>query len=123
MLNSDHIKHLGPAIGALRMRTLKAKITVAKAAGLSASTLTAYERGKQTPSLEDLFSCLSALEADLHTLQEALDWVRTGEPSTLFDSHREDGSHFISAFRYLLRPVVEEILEEQKASGQTEAEA
>ena len=123
MLKPDDIKHLGPAIGALRMRTLKPKSTVARATGLSVSKLTAFERGKQTPSLDDLFRCLSALGADLHMLQEALNWVRTGDPSTLFDSPG-DGSHFISAFRYLLRPIVDEILEEQprETSVQTERE-
>ena len=118
MLNPDHIKHLGPAIGALRMRTLKAKSTVANAAGIRAAKVTAFERGEETPSLEVLFRYLSALGADLRMLQDALDWVRTGEKSTLFDTLpvRGRGIHFISAFRYLLRPIVEEILEDQEPS-------
>ena len=110
MKEPNDLKYLGPALGALRIRSQITKSKVAKAAGVSIQQITALERGQETPDLEWLAKYLPVLGADFHQLQEALDWVRTGRRSTLFDA--VDGSHFINAFRYLLRPVVEEILEE-----------
>ena len=110
MKKPNDLRYLGPALGALRIRSQMSKSNVAKAAGVSINQITAFEREQETPNLEWLAEYLSVLDADFHQLQEALDWVRTGRRSTLFDAI--DGSHFINAFQYLLKPVVEEILEE-----------
>ena len=112
MKKTNDLRYLGPALGALRIRSQTSKSNAAKAAGVSINQLTAFEHGKEKPSLDSLAKYLSVLDADFHQLQEALDWVRTGKRSTLFDAM--DGSHFINAFQFLLKPVVEEILEETR---------
>ena len=112
MKKTMDLRYLGTALGALRIRTHTSRSNVAKAAGININQITAFERGQATPSLDSLAKYLSVLGADFHQLQEALNWVRTGKRSTLFDAM--DGSHFINAFQYLLKPVVEEILEEAR---------
>lgn len=52
----------------------------ATAAGITKAMLSAYETGKQSPSLESLEKVLDALDADLVALARALDHVNERSP-------------------------------------------
>jgi len=66
---------LGRAIRWLRDRQGKRQYQVADAAGITKAMLSAYETGKQKPSLETLEKILSALECDLNDLHNSLQIV------------------------------------------------
>jgi transcriptional regulator with XRE-family HTH domain len=66
---------LGRAIRWLRDRQGKRQYQVADAAGITKAMLSAYETGKQKPSLDTLEKILSALECDLNDLHNALQIV------------------------------------------------
>jgi transcriptional regulator with XRE-family HTH domain len=66
---------LGRAIRWLRDRQGKRQYQVADAAGITKAMLSAYETGKQKPSLDTLEKILAALECDLNDLHNALQIV------------------------------------------------
>lgn len=63
---------LGKALRWLRARQDKRQYAVAQQAGITKAMLSAYETGKQKPSLETLDKVLAAMEADLVDLHDAL---------------------------------------------------
>jgi transcriptional regulator with XRE-family HTH domain len=73
---------LGRAIRWLRDRQNKRQYQVADAAGITKAMLSAYETGKQKPSLDTLEKILTALECDLNDLHKALQIVN-GQPEAL----------------------------------------
>ena len=66
---------LGRALRWLRDRQAKRQYQVAEAAGITKAMLSAYETGKQKPSLDTLEKILAALECDLNDLHNALQIV------------------------------------------------
>ena len=66
---------LGRAIRWLRDRQNTRQYQVADAAGITKAMLSAYETGKQKPSLDTLEKILTALECDLNDLHKALQIV------------------------------------------------
>jgi transcriptional regulator with XRE-family HTH domain len=66
---------LGRALRWLRDRQSKRQYQVADAAGITKAMLSAYETGKQKPSLDTLEKILEALEGDLNDLHNALQIV------------------------------------------------
>jgi transcriptional regulator with XRE-family HTH domain len=66
---------LGKAIRWLRDRHNKRQYQVADAAGITKAMLSAYETGKQKPSLDTLEKILTALECDLNDLHNAIQIV------------------------------------------------
>ena len=66
---------LGRSIRWLRDRQGKRQYQVADAAGITKAMLSAYETGKQKPSLETLEKILTALECDLNDLHNSLQIV------------------------------------------------
>jgi transcriptional regulator with XRE-family HTH domain len=93
---------LGRALRWLRDRQGKRQYQVADAAGITKAMLSAYETGKQKPSLDTLEKILVALECDLNDLHNALQIVnerpeairRPGGVRDAWQSYRpQDGSH------------------------------
>jgi len=70
---------LGPALRWMRERRNRKQYQVAAAAGITKGMLSAYETGRQRPSLETLDKILDTLETDLHDLHNALQIVN-GRP-------------------------------------------
>jgi transcriptional regulator with XRE-family HTH domain len=70
---------LGQALRWLRDRIGKKQYQVAAAAGVTKGMLSAYETGRQKPSLDTLDKLLSTLGCDLHDLHNALEIVN-GRP-------------------------------------------
>jgi transcriptional regulator with XRE-family HTH domain len=66
---------LGRALRWIRDRQGKRQYQVADTAGITKAMLSAYETGKQKPSLETLEKILLALESDLFDLHNALQIV------------------------------------------------
>lgn len=66
---------LGKALRWLREKQNKRQYQVAEAAGITKAMLSAYETGKQKPSLETLEKILDALELGLPELSVTLDLV------------------------------------------------
>ena len=66
---------LGRALRWLRDRQGKRQYQVADAAGITKAMLSAYETGKQKPSLDTLEKILAALDCDLNDLHNALQIV------------------------------------------------
>lgn len=66
---------LGRALRWLRDRQGKRQYQVADAAGITKAMLSAYETGKQKPSLDTLEKILASLECDLNDLHNALQIV------------------------------------------------
>jgi transcriptional regulator with XRE-family HTH domain len=66
---------LGRALRWLRERQTKRQYQVADSAGITKAMLSAYETGKQKPSLDTLEKILAALEGDLNDLHNALQIV------------------------------------------------
>lgn len=78
---------LGKALRWLRARKDDRKqYQVAEAAGITKAMLSAYETGKQKPSLETLEKILEGLDADLGDLHRALRTVRGQKEGTLLAS-------------------------------------
>ncbi|HEX7185557.1 MAG TPA: helix-turn-helix transcriptional regulator [Thermoanaerobaculia bacterium] len=73
---------LGQALRWLRDRQGKKQYQVADAAGITKGMLSAYETGRQRPSLETLEKLLDTLGCDLHDLHNAIQIVN-GRPQTL----------------------------------------
>ena len=70
---------LGQALRWLRGRLGKKQYQVAQAAGITKGMLSAYETGRQRPSLETLDKLLGTLGCDLHDLHNAIQIVN-GRP-------------------------------------------
>lgn len=66
---------LGRAVRWLRERQGKKQYLVADTAGVTKGMLSAYETGRQKPSLETLEKLLTALDCDLHDLHNAIQIV------------------------------------------------
>ncbi len=93
---------LGRALRWLRDRQGKRQYQVADAAGITKAMLSAYETGKQKPSLDTLEKILVALECDLNDLHNSLQIVnerpeairRPGGVRDAWQTYRpQDGSH------------------------------
>lgn len=66
------LAELGPALRLLREERGLTQVELARAAALSTSQVSAYERARRRPSLASLERLLCALDADLAKLQRAL---------------------------------------------------
>jgi transcriptional regulator with XRE-family HTH domain len=73
---------LGRSLRWLRERQLKRQYQVAEVAGITKAMLSAYETGKQKPSLDTLEKILDALACDLNDLHNALQIVN-GRPERM----------------------------------------
>ena len=73
---------LGQALRWLRDRLGKKQYQVAEAAGITKGMLSAYETGRQRPSLETLEKLLGTLGCDLHDLHNAIQIVN-GRPAAM----------------------------------------
>ncbi len=73
---------LGQALRWLRDRQGKKQYQVADTAGITKGMLSAYETGRQRPSLETLEKILDTLGCDLHDLHNALQIVN-GHPERM----------------------------------------
>jgi transcriptional regulator with XRE-family HTH domain len=73
---------LGRSLRWLRERQLKRQYQVAEGAGITKAMLSAYETGKQKPSLDTLEKILDALTCDLNDLHNALQIVN-GRPERM----------------------------------------
>ena len=81
MANSA-LNGLGQALRWLRGRLGKKQYQVAQAAGITKGMLSAYETGRQRPSLETLEKLLTTLECDLNDLHNAIQIVNGRPVST-----------------------------------------
>jgi len=70
------IQHLGRALVLLREKDARTQEEVASLAGITASMISNYERGKEKPSLDSLWKMLAAMECSLVDLEAALRFVR-----------------------------------------------
>lgn len=68
----DIFTNLGHALRWLRNRQGRRQMDVAEAAGITKAMLSAYETGKQLPTIPTLDKILVALGADLSELHDAL---------------------------------------------------
>jgi transcriptional regulator with XRE-family HTH domain len=73
---------LGRALRWLRERQVKRQYQVAEGAGITKAMLSAYETGKQKPSLDTLEKILDALVCDLNDMHNALQIVN-GRPERM----------------------------------------
>lgn len=71
---------LGKALRWIRDKQGKKQYQVADAAGVTKAMLSAYETGKQKPSIDTLEKILRALHVDLHDLFNALEVVNERAP-------------------------------------------
>lgn len=79
--------NLGLALRWMRNRQRRNQDEVARTAGITKAMLSAYETGKQHPSIDTLGKLLLALDADLPELYEAL-LVHRGSPLSAFAARR-----------------------------------
>lgn len=82
---------LGRALRWLRDRQGKRQYQVADAAGITKAMLSAYETGKQKPSLDTLEKILAALECDLNDLHNALQIVNERPEAIRRPGNSRDG--------------------------------
>ncbi len=73
--SSPLFDRLGRAVRWLRERQGKKQYLVADTAGVTKGMLSAYETGRQKPSLDTLEKLLTALDCDLHDLHNAIQIV------------------------------------------------
>ncbi len=73
--SSPLFDRLGRAVRWLRERQGKKQYLVADTAGVTKGMLSAYETGRQKPSLETLEKLLTALDCNLHDLHNAIQIV------------------------------------------------
>lgn len=90
---------LGQALRWLRDRLGKKQYQVAEAAGITKGMLSAYETGRQRPSLETLDKLLSTLGCTLHDLHNAVEIVN-GRPAVGRTSVLPGESTIASAARW-----------------------
>ena len=88
-MSTSVLNGLGQALRWLRERHGKKQYQVADAAGITKGMLSAYETGRQRPSLETLEKVLGTLGCDLHELHNALQIVN-GRPQILRQRSMED---------------------------------
>ena len=81
-MSTSVLNGLGQALRWLRERHGKKQYQVADDAGITKGMLSAYETGRQRPSLETLEKVLGTLGCDLHDLHNALQIVN-GRPQIL----------------------------------------
>jgi transcriptional regulator with XRE-family HTH domain len=81
-VHTSILNGLGPALRWLRDRRGRKQYQVAGSAGITKGMLSAYETGRQRPSLETLDKILDTLECDLNDLHNALQIVN-GRPTAL----------------------------------------
>lgn len=79
---------LGKALRWIRDKQGKKQYQVADAAGVTKAMLSAYETGKQKPSIDTLEKILGALHVDLHDLFNALEVVNERAPIKRSDERR-----------------------------------
>ena len=79
-MRTSILNGLGPALRWLRDRRGRKQYQVAAAAGITKGMLSAYETGRQRPSLETLDKILDTLGCDLNDLHNSLRIVN-GEPA------------------------------------------
>ena len=84
---SPFLSDLGRALRWLRERQSKKQYLVADSAGVTKGMLSAYETGRQRPSLDTLEKLLSALGCDLNDLHNALQVV-TERPERICSPRR-----------------------------------
>lgn len=80
LIHRDHNHLLGPALHLLRQRLNEPQRAIADRAGITHASYSAFERGRRTPNFEMLVRLLSALQADLSTLDEAIRSVQRLAP-------------------------------------------
>lgn len=85
--SSQFLQDLGRALRWLRERQSKKQYLVADSAGVTKGMLSAYETGRQRPSLDTLEKLLSALGCDLNDLHNALQVV-TERPERICSPRR-----------------------------------
>lgn len=90
-MRTSVLSGLGQALRWLRDRQGKKQYQVADAAGITKGMLSAYETGRQRPSLETLEKLLDTLGCDLHDLHNAIQIVN-GRPQTLRSRDVAEGS-------------------------------
>jgi transcriptional regulator with XRE-family HTH domain len=81
-VSTSVLNGLGQALRWLRERHGKKQYQVADDAGITKGMLSAYETGRQRPSLETLEKVLGTLSCDLHDLHNSLQIVN-GRPQIL----------------------------------------
>jgi transcriptional regulator with XRE-family HTH domain len=81
-VHTSILNGLGPALRWLRDRRGRKQYQVAALAGITKGMLSAYETGRQRPSLETLDKILDTLECDLNDLHNALQIIN-GRPAGL----------------------------------------
>lgn len=86
-MHTSILTGLGPALRWLRDRRGRKQYEVANAAGITKGMLSAYETGRQRPSLDTLDKVLETLGCDLNDLHNSLRIVN-GEPAGLIRSER-----------------------------------
>jgi transcriptional regulator with XRE-family HTH domain len=72
LADQDYSRRLGPALRLLREARNVPQRTVADRASITHATYSDFERGRKTPTFPMLVKVLSALDADLTTLEEAI---------------------------------------------------
>jgi transcriptional regulator with XRE-family HTH domain len=82
---------LGQALRWLRSRQHRKQYEIADDAGITKAMLSAYETGKQNPSIETLEKILDALHSDLSELHNALVLHQGGRPPEVGGSGWRDG--------------------------------
>jgi transcriptional regulator with XRE-family HTH domain len=103
---------LGRALRWLRDRQSKRQYQVADAAGITKAMLSAYETGKQKPSLDTLEKILAALDGDLNDLHNALQIVNE-RPEAI----RKAGGGKSGAWQLYRRDRQDGLEEEDPSSG------
>ena len=81
-MRTSILNGLGPALRWLRDRRGKKQYQVASSAGITKGMLSAYETGRQRPSLETLDKILETLQCNLNDLHNSLQIVN-GRPGEL----------------------------------------
>ena len=87
-MSTSVLNGLGQALRWLRERYGKKQYQVADSAGITKGMLSAYETGRQRPSIDTLEKVLSTLGCDLHDLHNALQIVN-GRPQVLRNRQAE----------------------------------
>lgn len=98
--------HLGTALRWLREARGQRQYEVAAAAGITKAMLSAYETGRQKPSIETLEKLLQALGCDLHDLDDALRIFGRGQRG-----RRRAGARLPAAPRYRMPEPAGEVAE------------
>ena len=88
-MQTSTLSGLGQALRWLRDRQNKKQYQVADAAGITKGMLSAYETGRQRPSLETLEKILDTLGCDLNDLHNALQIIN-GRPEKM--KRRDEGA-------------------------------